>query len=50
MGFIKLELRDDKIYENNKLIDMGRFEEIRDTMRNYIITEYCHQHHKLAEI
>lgn len=50
LGFIKLELKDDKIYENNKLIDIGRFEEIRDTMRNYIITEYCFQHHKLAEI
>lgn len=50
LGFIKLELRDDDIYENNKLIDMSRFEEIRDTMRNYIITEYCQQHHELARI
>ena len=50
LGFIKLELRDNKIYENNKLIDMSRFEEIRDSMRNYIITEYCRQHHELAKI
>ena len=50
LGFIKLELRDDGIYENNKLINMDRFEEIRDTMRNYIITEYCHQHHELARV
>ena len=50
LGFIKMELRADGIYENNKPIDMARFEEIRDTMRNYIITEYCHQHHELAEV
>ena len=50
LGFIKLELRDDCIYENNKLIDMARFEQIRDTMRNYIITEYCYQHHSLAKV
>ena len=50
LGFIKLELRDNVIYENNKIIDMARFEEIRDTMRNYIITEYAHQHHDLARV
>lgn len=50
LGFIKMELRDDGLYENNKLIDMHRFEEIRDTMRNYIVTEYCHQHHELAAV
>lgn len=50
LGFIKLELRDGGLYENNKPIDMHRFEEIRDTMRNYIITEYCHQHHELAAV
>lgn len=50
LGFIKLELRGNDLYENNKPIDMARFEEIRDTMRNYIITEYAHQHHDLAAI
>lgn len=50
LGFIKLELRGDEIFENNKKITMSQFEEIRDTMRNYIITEYCHQHHELARI
>lgn len=50
LGFIKLELRGNEIFENNKLIDTMRFEEIRDTMRNYIITEYCYQHHELAEV
>lgn len=50
LGFIKLELRGDDIFENNKPIDMVRFEEIRDTMRNYIITEYAHQHRDLARV
>ena len=50
LGFIKLELRGDDIYENNNVIDMARFTEIRDTMRNYIITEYCQQHHAFAPI
>lgn len=50
LGFIKLELKGDEIYENNKKINKERFIEIRDTMRNYIITEYAHQHHDLAKI
>lgn len=50
LGFIKLELRSDGLYENNKPIDMARFETIRDTMRNYIVTEYAHQHHELAAV
>lgn len=49
-GFIKLEIKDGIIFENNKSIDMTRFYEIRDNIRNYIITEYCHQHHDLARI
>lgn len=49
-GFIKLELRGDDLFENNQLIPMERFVEIRDSMRNYIITEYAHQHHELAQI
>ncbi len=50
LGFIKLELKDGKIFENNKEINMERVIEIRDTMRNYIITEYARQHHELAEV
>lgn len=50
LGFIKLELKPDGLYENNKPIDMARFEVIRDTMRNYIITEYAHQHEQLAAV
>ena len=51
LGFIKLELYDDgELLENNKTITMSRFEEIRDSMRNYVITEYAHQHSELAKI
>lgn len=50
LGFIKLELRDGALFENNKLIDTERFIEIRDSMRNYIITEYAHQHSELAKV
>lgn len=50
LGFIKLELKGDAIFENNKEIDMERFVEIRDSMRNYIITQYANQHKDLAEI
>lgn len=49
-GFVKLELRDNNLYENNKPICFERFEELRDTMRNYIITEYAHQHSELAAV
>ncbi len=50
LGFIKLEWKGDQIYENNKKITFERFIELRDSMRNYIITEYCHQHSELAKI
>lgn len=50
LGFIKLELVEGEIKENNKPIDIKRFNEIRDSMRNYIITEYAHQHHELAAV
>ncbi len=50
LGFIKLELRGEELLENNKPINMERFLEIRDTMRNYIITEYCKQHQDLAKV
>lgn len=50
LGFIKLELRGEELYENNKKIDLKRFEEIKNNMRNYIVTEYARQHHELAKI
>lgn len=50
LGFIKLELRGEELYENNRPIDEARFIQIRDSMRNYIITEYAHQHPELAKV
>ena len=49
-GFIKLELKGENIYENNKHINSDRVKEIRNAMRNYIITEYAKQHSELAEV
>ncbi len=50
LGFIKLELRDGLLFENNKQIDTARFDEIKNNMRNYIVTEYAKQHHELEKI
>ncbi len=50
LGFIKLELREDGLYENNKPIDMDRYEVILKHLQNNIITEYCYQHEELAKI
>ena len=52
LGFIKLELGGGggELKENNTEIDIARFKEIQDVMRNYIITEYVHQHHALSKI
>lgn len=50
LGFIKLELKENKIFENNKPIDRERFNVICDSLRNYIVTEYIHQNHELANI
>lgn len=50
LGFIKLELRDECLYENNKPIDKLRYEEIISNMKNYIVTEYVKQHSELARI
>lgn len=50
LGFIKLELTEEGLKENNKPIDINRFKEIQESMRNYIITEYAHQHHELAAV
>lgn len=50
LGFIKLELRNKNLYENNKLIDMDRYKEILQSLGNYVVTEYCYQHPALAEI
>ena len=50
LGFIKLELQNGELIENNKPIGMERFEHIIANLPNYIITEYVPQHNKLAKI
>lgn len=50
LGFIKLEVREGELFENNEPIHMERFIEIRDSMRNYIVTEYAKQNSELAKI
>ncbi len=50
LGFIKLELVDGVVYENNKPIDSERFSQILGNLKNYIVTEYAHQHEALQKI
>lgn len=50
LGFIKLELVDGQLIENNKKITMERFQEIINNMPNYIVTQYAKQHDDLAKI
>ncbi len=50
LGFIKLELVDGIIYENNSPICNDRFNQIISNMNNYIVTEYVRQHKDLAKI
>lgn len=50
LGFIKLEIKDGTIFENNKPINNDRFKEIISNLQNHIVTEYVHQHSDLAKI
>ena len=49
-GFIKLEKRTNGIFENNEEIGKERLNQIRDSIRNYVITEYVYQHEEMARI
>lgn len=49
-GFMKLEWRDQKIWENNKVITLKDFEDIVASLKNHIVTEYVYQHQELAKI
>ena len=50
LGFVKMELRDGQLYENNKPIDMAHYQQTISNLRNYIVTEYCYQHDELAAV
>lgn len=49
-GFMKMEYKNGKIYENNKHISMQQFEDIVSHLENHIVTEYAYQHKELAKI
>lgn len=49
-GFIKIEEKEIGFFENNKQVRRERIEEIQESLRNYIITEYIEQHKDLANI
>lgn len=49
-GFIKLEMKGDQIYANHEPIDMDQYNDILQHLQNNIVTQYCYQHHELAEI
>lgn len=49
-GFMKLEYKHGKIYENNKIININEFNETVSSLKNYIVTEYSYQHSSLSEI
>lgn len=54
LGFIKLEYLKkngtEHYLENNKEIDVKRIEEIVESLKNHIVTEYCYQHEDLKKI
>lgn len=50
LGFIKLELKDNQLYENNSPISQERYKEILANLKNHIVTEYANQHSELAKV
>lgn len=49
-GFMKLEYKDGRIFENNKEITKAEFDAIVPNMQNHIVTEYAYQHKDLSTI
>lgn len=50
MGFIRLEFTDGDIVLNGKTVSLNEWNECKDKLDGYIVTEYVIQHHELAEI
>lgn len=50
IGFIRLEIKQDEIYANNELLTSEKYEELKESLRGYLVTEYCHQHSRFAEV
>lgn len=49
-GFYKLEYLDDTIILNGNKLSMDEWDDFKDKLSGYIVTEYVMQHHELAEI
>ena len=50
IGFIRLEIRGNDIYANNRLVSVNEFDELKDSLKGYIVTEYCRQHSQLNRV
>ena len=50
IGFIRLEIKQDEIYANNELLTAEKYEELKKSLKGYIVTEYCHQHSQLDRV
>ncbi len=49
-GFIRLELKGNDIYANNKLLTLEEFAAMKSTLKSYIVTEYCRQHSQFNRV
>jgi len=49
-GFLKLEYKDGVIIENNRPVDLSHFENTVSKLKNYVVTQYVHQHKTLSDI
>lgn len=49
-GFMKLELRDGQLFENNRPISPEEFIAHTSRLENHIVTQYAYQHAALSEI
>ena len=49
-GFIRLEIRGDDIYANEKQLKPSDFEALKSSLKGYIVTEYCHQHSFFSKV
>ena len=39
IGFVRLEIKQDEIYANNELLTIEKYEDLKKSLRGYIVTE-----------
>ena len=49
-GFIKLEFKDSEVYANDEKLNPSEFNQLKDSLKGYIVTEYCRQHSQLDKV